>query len=130
MESAKPRIHPIERKIVIFGGRDFSDYHRMEQDFLTLAENVGDEVGLSIVSGMARGADAVAVQIARKHHVKLYEFPADWDTHGRGAGFIRNRQMAEFADEGIGYWDQRSRGTRGMILDMQKLNKPLTVLHY
>lgn len=48
---------------------------------------------LTIISGMARGADSLAVDWARRHQVALLEFPADWDRFGRSAGFKRNTQM-------------------------------------
>jgi hypothetical protein len=42
-------------------------------------------------------------------------FPADWDTFGKGAGFIRNTKMAEYSDALIAIWDGTSRGTAHMI---------------
>lgn len=46
-----------------------------------------------VVSGMAPGADTHAAQWAGSRGIPVAEFPADWDTHGKAAGPIRNKQM-------------------------------------
>ena len=43
------------------------------------------------------------------------EFPADWERHGKAAGYIRNREMAQNADALVAFWDGESRGTKSMI---------------
>jgi len=53
------------------------------------------------------------------------EFPADWDTHGRAAGPIRNKQMAEYGDALLLIWDGESRGSANMKSNMKKLGKPV-----
>ena len=49
---------------------------------------------LEVISGMASGADRHAAEWAERHGC-LIAFPADWGTHGRAAGPIRNRQMLD-----------------------------------
>ena len=68
-----------------------------------------------VVSGMARGVDTLALQWASKHCMPVAKFPADWNKYGRGAGHIRNRQMADNADALVAVWDGKSRGTKNMI---------------
>jgi hypothetical protein len=51
-----------------------------------------------VVSGGASGADAGGESWARKRGIPIKRFLADWNTHGRAAGPIRNRQMAEYAE--------------------------------
>jgi hypothetical protein len=46
---------------------------------------------------------------------KVEKFPADWEKHGKKAGFIRNRQMADYADMLICFWDFESKGSKNMI---------------
>jgi hypothetical protein len=41
--------------------------------------------------------------------------PADWNRHGRGAGYIRNKEMAEIGDGLLAFWDEESCGTQDMI---------------
>lgn len=104
-----------EFKLIVAGGRTFNDYQRMETKLIELAENEYKNHAISIVSGMARGADALAVRFAHEYNVQLYSFPADWDGLGMSAGYERNKQMAQFADGLLAFWDKRSRGTRHMI---------------
>ena len=120
----------MEHKLIIAGSRSFSDYQRMVDEANQLVAELPDTWEVSIVSGMARGADALAVKLARNSNVKLYEFPADWQTHGRSAGFKRNMAMAHFADGLLAFWDGISPGTRHMIQYMQGLGKPVKVIQY
>lgn len=119
-----------EFKLIVAGGRDFADYLRLEKMLVQLAETTYKDHAISIVSGMARGADALAVHFAREYNVMLYAFPADWDTHDKAAGFIRNGEMAQFSDGLLAFWDGKSRGTRHMINLMKRIGKPVHVEQY
>ncbi len=50
---------------------------------------------VEIISGMATGADSAAVDWAITNWLKVHEFPADWNKHGKAAGPIRNQQMLD-----------------------------------
>lgn len=50
---------------------------------------------ITIISGAAKGADSAAADWAIVNYANLEEYPADWKTHGKSAGFIRNKQMLE-----------------------------------
>ena len=119
-----------EYKLIVAGGREFSDATLLSQTLIALAHEAGDATAISIVSGMARGADMLGFQFAREHKVKCYQFPADWNQYGKRAGFIRNKQMGDFADGLLAFWDGESRGTKQMIEYMQSLNKPVHIVRY
>ncbi len=115
-------------KIIIAGGRDFCnpDYYPEgskkylydeQKAFrqLTALLWMSDYKDLEIISGGAKGADTVGERFARGNRIPLKVFPADWDEHGKAAGHIRNRQMGDYADRLIAFWDGESRGTKGMI---------------
>lgn len=68
-----------------------------------------------VVSGTARGADKVGEWWAEKNSIEVKRFPADWDRFGKRAGYLRNEQMAKFADALIAVWDGQSKGTKYMI---------------
>ncbi len=55
----------------------------------------------------------------------LKEFPPDWEKHGKAAGPIRNKEMAEYADALLLIWDGKSRGSASMKKEMEKLEKPI-----
>ena len=71
--------------------------------------------GVEIVSGGARGADKLGERYAAERGYGLKIFPADWNRYGKRAGYLRNEQMAQYADVCICFWDGESRGTKHMI---------------
>ena len=58
------------------------------------------------------------------------EFPADWDKHGKSAGYKRNLEMAENADALIAFWDGESRGTKHMIDIAKEKNLLTRIIRY
>lgn len=77
-----------------------------------------------LVSGMARGPDLLAVKWAKERHIPIKEFPADWEKFDKRAGFIRNEEMANYADALIAIRVNDSPGTTHMLDTMRKLGKP------
>lgn len=68
-----------------------------------------------VLSGNARGADRLGEMWAYEKGVPCECFPADWNKHGKSAGYIRNAQMADKAEALIALWDGKSHGTKHMI---------------
>jgi len=97
-------------KVIIAGGRD---YHNYETLLEAITESQFDIT--TVVSGGAKGVDALGERYAEEMNKELNVFNADWETHGRAAGPIRNRKMAENAEALIAIWDGQSRGTKNMI---------------
>lgn len=99
-------------KVIIAGSRDFRNYSLLrEKCDLILSEKNNVE----IVSGGARGADKMGEFYANEKNFDVRVFPADWDQFGKSAGFMRNKQMAEYANMLICFWDGQSKGTQHMI---------------
>ncbi len=90
-------------------------------------ENWKDYTNIEVVSGGAQGVDWQAELYAKKHVLKYTEFPAKWDEHGKSAGFVRNIQMADYADVLVAVWDGKSKGTFHMMQQMVNRNKPVFV---
>lgn len=82
-------------KLIIAGGRD---YQFTEDDYARLDELHSEIRVTEVVSGKAPGADTCGEEWARRHGLPVAEFPADWTTHGRAAGPMRNHAMAVYAD--------------------------------
>ncbi len=99
-------------KVIIAGSRDYTNYAQLCS--IVDRELAGIEE-VEIVSGGARGTDALGERYAKERRCALKVFPADWDQWGRAAGPIRNEEMADYADALIAFWDGRSAGTRDMI---------------
>ena len=68
-----------------------------------------------VVSGGCRGVDQIGEAHAEAMGIPCRVFLADWNKHGKGAGPIRNTQMAEYAEALIAIWDGKSAGTKHMI---------------
>ena len=99
-------------KILVTGGRDFSNYAKLSE---VLDEVDGQAAITCVVHGGARGADYLAGHWARKWEREEREHPADWEQHGRSAGHIRNSKMlnAEKPDMVIAF--PGGRGTANMV---------------
>lgn len=99
-------------KVIIAGGREFNDYPtlcKVCDRMLSKSEDV------EIVSGGARGADALGERYAKERGYALKVFTADWDKYGKAAGYIRNDEMSQYGDALISFWDGESKGTGHMI---------------
>lgn len=79
-------------RILVTGSRDWDDWRIMG---LALSEAAEDALGVSVVHGGARGADAMAGAVATARGWLTEVYRADWDTYGRQAGFIRNQAMVD-----------------------------------
>jgi hypothetical protein len=73
-----------------------------------------------VVSGCAIGVDSLGEEVARDLAMPVKQFPADWRRLGKKAGFLRNQQMADYADALIAVWDGKSRGTQDMVRRARK----------
>ena len=78
-----------------------------------------------IVSGGAAGVDTSARDYAIAHGLRLTEFRPDYARYGRSAPLRRNRQIVEYADLVLLFWDGSSHGTRQLLLELcRTLSKP------
>ena len=80
-----------------------------------------------LVSGGAVGVDSYVRRFAREHHITLTEFLPDYQQYGRVAPLLRNKQIVEYADLVLAFWDGTSRGTHFVIQYCKKTNTPLRV---
>lgn len=117
-------------KLIIAGGRDFVNTQVMITVLMDLVEKGKIDPNPELVCGMARGADMLAYSLWANHNMTIHKFPADWNKHGKSAGYIRNADMGNFADVLVAFWDGKSRGTKHMIEYMQKLGKPVHIIGY
>jgi hypothetical protein len=113
-------------KVIIAGSRNFNDYNLLKSscdNLLTQFNNI------EIVSGTARGADKLGERYAREKGYSIKEFPANWNL-GKSAGYIRNDEMAQYADMLIAFWDGTSKGTKHMIDLANKRSIKVEIVNY
>lgn len=117
-------------RVIIAGTRTFSDYERLKEFADRCLSKISESKNIEIVSGHARGADALGEKYAKERGYDLKIFPADWERYGKIAGHLRNIEMAEYADALIAFWDDASRGTQDMIRIAERNQLKVRVDHY
>ena len=115
-------------KLAIVGSRTFMNYQKMRGEIAALVEHGDMAEPTEIVSGGASGADSLGREYAVEMGLEYTEFPADWDKHGKSAGFRRNAQIVDYADRVIAFWDGISRGTKHTIGLAEKAGKLIKVV--
>lgn len=111
-------------RIVVSGSRTITDEKTVER---ILAGYIA--VKDIVITGGCRGIDRIAHDYARRYFADTEVYEADWDTHGKAAGPIRNGKMMEDAGILIAFWDGKSRGTRSAIDEARKRGVE-THIHY
>ena len=119
-------------KVIIAGGRDFEDYEYMCEELTDLFYNTIDfkRKEIKIITGMAKGADTLAIRYAEEHKMTKILFPANWKAYPRIAGFLRNYDMLNVATHLIAFWDGKSSGTKHMIDIAQEKGIPTYIFKY
>lgn len=112
-------------KTVVAGSRNLTDkdlvFGCIEKSKVAITE---------LVSGGAKGVDLLGEAYALEKDIQVIPFWADWRKHGKAAGPIRNKEMAEYADCAIVIWDGESAGARNMIENMRSLGKRLVLWNH
>lgn len=111
-------------KLIVAGSRQFEDDTHRKVIFDTLDE-LSTKIDITeVVCGMARGPDLLGKEWAESKNIPVALFPADWSRYKKSAGPIRNKQMGDYADVLLVFWDGKSRGTENMMDVMIKQQKP------
>ncbi len=115
-------------KVIIAGGREFKDYDLLVKKCDIILSKATD---IEIVCGKAPGADTLGENYGKSKGYPIKEFPADWNgKYKKAAGFMRNKEMAMYADCLIAFWDGKSKGTNHMIDLAHKLNLKVRIIYY
>lgn len=114
-------------KLIVAGSRGFDDYDMLKATLDHLLQNKSE---IMIVSGTAKGADILGERYAKEKGYSVNQKPADWKKHGKKAGYMRNEEMALFADACVVFWDGVSKGTKHMINLANKYDLPLRIIRY
>ena len=100
-------------QVIVAGDRDYLDKGEIRKHMIELWAEIGP---YEVISGNARGVDTVSGNIAAEANITIYDYPAEWDKYGKGAGLIRNRQMLNHpATHLLAFLSPTSRGTLNMV---------------
>lgn len=120
-------------KLIVAGPRDFYDHQEICEAIEKGIKKLKIEV-VELVSGGANGTDKSGEQWAKSKNIPVKVFPAKWDVmtkdcrrksrfdkwkkcdveYNADAGFIRNEEMAKYADALIAI-DLNTPGTKDMV---------------
>ena len=113
-------------RVIVAGSRDIVNRELIRAEMLDLADEIGSYI---VVSGTARGPDTIGAEIADEFGWPVHEYPAEWDKHGKGAGYVRNAVMADNAEWLLAFHDGDSRGTYSMIGNAKNVKLSVRVVH-
>lgn len=86
--------------------------------------------GIEIISGCAKGADSVAVDWSIVNWLPCHKYSADWETHGKAAGPIRNQQMLDEGKPDLVVAFPGGKGTADMVRRAKKAGVKVRVIEY
>ena len=109
-------------KVIIAGSRSISNYNLIKKTLDNLDFSISE-----VVSGTANGVDKLGERYASENNISIKRFPADWNKFGKSAGYIRNKEMVEYGECCIIFWDSISKGTKHMIDLAKKYNLLLKI---
>lgn len=81
-----------------------------------------------IVSGGAVGVDRCAAEYAKENGIRLTNFLPQYERYGRGAPIVRNKEIVDYSDKIIAFWDVHSKGTLSVIKYAKKSKKPCEII--
>lgn len=119
-------------RLLVCGGRDFKDKEAVRRGIFDAVDlwyesqklpPPDDFSGVTIIQGMARGADRLAYKLTLELGAipECYPItPDDWDTYGHAAGPIRNRYMLAQSKPDFGLVMNGGNGTHDMAELLRK----------
>lgn len=99
-------------RVIIAGSRCFRNYELLKKYCDHILQNQEE---VTVLCGLARGADTLGKKYAEERGYEVEKYPADWKQFGNRAGILRNCEMGDNADALIAFYDGQSRGTLHMI---------------
>ena len=109
----------VNMKLAVIGSRNLTN--------IILDQYVSGEVK-EIVSGGAVGVDSCAAEYAKKMGLKLTEFLPQYERYGRAAPIVRNKEIVDYADKIVVFWNGSSKGTLSVIKYAERIGKPFEVI--
>ena len=106
-------------KLMIAGSRSINNFD--------LEKYIPNEVDM-IISGGAKGIDAIAEKYADRHKLSKLVLRPKYNLYGKAAPLKRNDEMIDMADCILVIWDGKSKGTSYTIKCAEKKNKQVNLV--
>ena len=104
-------------RVLVCGGRDYgeTDTDQMAEIYFAIRD-IHEKTPIdALIHGDSRGADRCAGSLAKELGIKVVPVPADWRTHGKAAGPIRNQRMIDDFKPDLVLAFPGGRGTADMV---------------
>jgi hypothetical protein len=112
-------------RVLITGSRTWTNETLMREAFESINKDNEYNFRVILVHGTAKGADSMADKIGQELGWSIERHPADWNTHGKRAGFVRNSEMVSLgADICLAFIKENSRGATMCAALAEKKNIP------
>jgi hypothetical protein len=120
-------------RVLVCGGRDYKNNttsHKNNTTFHKILDHIHKTDGIScIINGCATGADRLGLSFALVHGLPCKTYKADWNTHGRRAGPIRNALMLKDGAPDLVIALPGGRGTANMVRKATKAGVPVLTVN-
>jgi len=105
-------------RVLVCGGRDYNDRETVGRVLSNLNPSL-------VIEGGATGADRLARLWAARTTTDVDTYEADWRTHGKAAGPIRNQRMLDEGKPDLVVAFPGGRGTADMIRRAEAAGMPV-----
>lgn len=113
-------------RLAISGWRGMTDLTTFQQAMLDWVVEHGKPT--EIITGGARGADAMGEAWALEHQVALRIMRPDWERHGKRAALLRNGDIVEACTHLLAFPHPKGSGTQDTVRKAMKSDKVVTVV--
>lgn len=125
-------------RLAIVGSRNFTNYTLFQQKVNQYieewknSEETNDQNNIieCVISGGARGADALAEKWARENKYPIRVYSAEWSKYGPSAGPLRNTKIVESCTHLIAFPSIEGKGTQDSIRKAMNLKKPIKICYF
>jgi aspartokinase-like uncharacterized kinase len=109
-------------KVLICGGRDFADVAAIKRAMTEVNPSF-------VITGGAKGADAIADKQAELRGIARVVYPANWTGDGHAAGPIRNQRMIDHGRPDLVVAFAGGKGTADMVRRALAAGIPVKEIH-
>lgn len=106
-------------KVIVVGGRDFSDYEYMSEKLNELfwCSDIFRVYPIKIIIGMEEGADMLVIRYADEYNMTKILFPANRKEYLHQADVLRDEDMLAFATHLIVFVNHEPYGAELLIIE-------------
>ena len=94
---------------------------------LQISRYIRPESCAAIVHGGAMGTDVIADSWAKANSLETVIYKPNYKVYGKRAPLVRDKEMVDFCDVVIAFWDGKSRGTKYTFDYAKKIGRKVII---